>query len=154
MNWHAIRASYRFEMARTLRTLVQSILAPVVTTSLYFVVFGSAIGPRMSHIEGVHFGAFIMPGLIRLSALDESAGNASFGIIFQKWPGTIHELPSAWRTMSLFNLVVYVVSGFRRSFLGRALVDARISFAIITGMLLGCLSVAVSMIRCGWRFRH
>jgi ABC-2 type transport system permease protein len=253
MNWHAIRAIYGFEMARTFRTLVQSILAPVVTTSLYFVVFGSAIGSRMAQIDGVPFGAFIVPGLIMLSVLNESVGNASFGIFFPKWSGTIYELlsapvgvaevllgyvgaaasksvligliilatsaffvplevvhpvwmlvflvlsaatfsllgfvlgvwaasweklqfvpaliitpltflggtfysidmlPPVWRTITLFNPVVYVVSGFRWSFFGHSLVDARISFAIIGGMLLGCLTVAVWMIRSGWRLRH
>jgi ABC-2 type transport system permease protein len=253
MNWHAIRAIYRFEMARTFRTLVQSILAPVVTTSLYFVVFDSAIGSRMAQIDGVPFGAFIVPGLIMLSVLNESVGNASFGIFFPKWSGTIYEvlsapvgaaevllgyvaaaasksvligliilatstifvpleivhpvwmlvflvlsattfsllgfvlgiqagsweklqfvpaliitpltflggtfysidmLPPVWRTTTLFNPVVYVVSGFRWSFFGQSLVDARLSFSIIGGMLLGCLTVAVWMIRSGWNLRH
>jgi ABC-2 type transport system permease protein len=95
MNVHAVRAIYRFEMARTFRTLVQSILTPVLTTSLYFVVFGSAIGSRMSEIDGVPFAAFIVPGLIMLSVLNESIGNASFGIYFPKWSGTIFELLSA-----------------------------------------------------------
>jgi ABC-2 type transport system permease protein len=79
MNWHAVRAIYRFEMARTFRTMVQSILTPVLTTSLYFVVFGAAIGSRMTEIDGVAFAAFIVPGLIMLSVLNESIGNASFG---------------------------------------------------------------------------
>jgi ABC-2 type transport system permease protein len=95
MNVHAVRAIYRFEMARTFRTVVQSILTPVLTTSLYFVVFGSAIGSRMSEIDGVPFAAFIVPGLIMLSVLNESIGNASFGIYFPKWSGTIFELLSA-----------------------------------------------------------
>jgi ABC-2 type transport system permease protein len=95
MNVHAVRAIYRFEMARTFRTVVQSILTPVLTTSLYFVVFGSAIGSRMSEIGGVPFAAFIVPGLIMLSVLNESIGNASFGIYFPKWSGTIFELLSA-----------------------------------------------------------
>ena len=95
MNLHAVREIYRFEMARTFRTIVQSILAPVLTTSLYFVVFGSAIGSRMTEIGGVPYGAFIVPGLIMLSILTESIGNASFGIYFPKWSGTIYELLSA-----------------------------------------------------------
>ena len=95
MNWHAVIAIYRFEMARTFRTLVQSILAPVLTTSLYFIVFGAAIGSRMTEIGGVPYGAFIVPGLIMLSILNESIGNASFGIFFPKWSGTIYELLSA-----------------------------------------------------------
>src|ERR1700759_3344478 len=95
MNWHAVKAIYRFEMARTFRTLVQSIGAAVITTSLYFVVCGSAIGSRMSQIGGVPYGAFIVPGLIMLSVLTESVGNGSFGIYMPKWAGTIYELLSA-----------------------------------------------------------
>jgi ABC-2 type transport system permease protein len=95
MNVHAIRAIYRFEMARTFRTLTQSILAPVLSTSLYFVVFGSAIGGRMGEIDGVSYGAFIVPGLVMLSLLSESISNASFGIYLPKWSGTIYELLSA-----------------------------------------------------------
>jgi ABC-2 type transport system permease protein len=95
MNVHAIRAIYRFEMARTGRTLVQSILSPVISTSLYFVVFGSAIGSHMREIEGVSYGAFIIPGLAMLSLLTESISNASFGIYMPKWAGTIFEVLSA-----------------------------------------------------------
>jgi ABC-2 type transport system permease protein len=253
MNWHAVRAIYFFEMARTFRTLVQSILTPVLTTSLYFVVFGSAIGSRMTEIGGVPFAAFIVPGLIMLSVLTESIGNASFGIYFPKWSGTIFELlsapvgaaeillgyvgaaatksvligliilatsaffvpvsilhpawmvvflaltaltfslfgfvlgiwatsweklqfvpaliitpltflggsfysidmlPPAWRTITLFNPVVYLISGFRWSFQGRGDVDVRISFAIIVAILVACLALAAWMIRRGWRLRH
>jgi ABC-2 type transport system permease protein len=95
MNVHAIRALYRFEMSRTFRTLVQSIVAPVISTSLYFVVFGSAIGSRMTEIDGVSYGAFIVPGLVMLSVLTESISNASFGIYLPKWSGTIYEVLSA-----------------------------------------------------------
>lgn len=95
MNFHAIRAIYRFEMARTGRTLMQSIASPVLSTSLYFVVFGAAIGSRMGDIGGVTYGAFIIPGLIMLSLLNESVSNASFGIYMPKWAGTIYELLSA-----------------------------------------------------------
>ena len=95
MNVHAIRAIYRFEMARTFRTLTQSIASPVLSTSLYFVVFGAAIGSRMGAIDGVSYGAFIIPGLIMLSLLNESISNASFGIYMPKWAGTIFELLSA-----------------------------------------------------------
>ena len=95
MNLYAIGAIYRFEMARTFRTLAESILAPVLTTSLYFVVFGAAIGGRMGEIEGVSYGAFIIPGLVMLSLLTESVSNASFGIYLPKWSGTIYELLSA-----------------------------------------------------------
>ncbi len=95
MNVHAIRAIYRFEMARTFRTLMQSIASPVLSTALYFVVFGAAIGARMGTVDGVGYGSFIVPGLIMLSILSESVSNASFGIYLPKWSGTIFELLSA-----------------------------------------------------------
>jgi ABC-2 type transport system permease protein len=95
MNVHAIRAIYYFEMARTFRTLMQSIAAPVLSTALYFVVFGAAIGGRMGAVDHVSYGAFIVPGLIMLSILSESVSNASFGIYLPKWSGTIFELLSA-----------------------------------------------------------
>jgi ABC-2 type transport system permease protein len=95
MNVYAIQAIYRFEMARTFRTLTQSIASPVLSTCLYFVVFGSAIGTRMGQVDGVSYGAFIIPGLIMLSLLTESISNASFGIYLPKWSGTIFELLSA-----------------------------------------------------------
>ncbi len=95
MNLHAVRAIYRFEMARTFRTLMQSIASPVLSTSLYFVVFGAAIGRRMGALDGVSYGAFIVPGLIMLSILNESVSNASFAIYLPKWSGTIFELLSA-----------------------------------------------------------
>jgi ABC-2 type transport system permease protein len=253
MNLHAVRAIYRFEMARTFRTVVQSILTPVLTTSLYFVVFGSAIGSRMTEIGGIPFAAFIVPGLIMLSVLNESIGNASFGIYFPKWSGTIYELlsapvgtaeivlgyvgaaasksilvgliilatstlfvplqimhpvwmlvflaltaltfslfgfvlgiwatsweklqfvpaliitpltflggsfysidmlPPVWRTITLFNPVVYLISGFRWSFYGQADVDVGVSLAIIIGILVACMLLVTWMIRTGWRLRH
>ncbi|MEO8019410.1 MAG: ABC transporter permease [Pseudomonadota bacterium] len=95
MNLHAVQAIYRFEMSRTWRTLFQSIATPVMTTSLYFVVFGSAIGSRMMSIDGVSYGAYIVPGLIMLTVLMESVSNASFGIYMPKFAGTIYELLSA-----------------------------------------------------------
>jgi ABC-2 type transport system permease protein len=95
MNVHAIRAIYHFEMARTFRTLMQSIASPVLSTSLYFVVFGAAIGSRMGAVDGVGYGSFIIPGLMMLSILSESVSNASFGIYLPKWSGTIFELLSA-----------------------------------------------------------
>jgi ABC-2 type transport system permease protein len=95
INVYAVRAIYRFEMARTFRTLMQSIASPVLSTSLYFVVFGAAIGSRMGAIGGVGYGAFIIPGLVMLSLLSESISNASFGIYMPKWSGTIYELLSA-----------------------------------------------------------
>jgi ABC-2 type transport system permease protein len=95
MNLYAIRAIYLFEMARTWRTLMQSIASPVLSTSLYFIVFGTAIGSRMAQIDGVSYGAFIVPGLIMLSILTESISNASFGIYMPKFTGTIYEILSA-----------------------------------------------------------
>ena len=95
MNWHAIKAIYRTEMARMMRTVVQSIVAPVLSTSLYFVIFGAAIGSRITEIDGVSYGAFIVPGLIMLSIMTESISNSSFAIYFPKFSGTIFELLSA-----------------------------------------------------------
>ena len=95
MNVHAVRAIYGFEMSRTWRTLLQSIVSPVISTSLYFVVFGAAIGSRMQAVDGVSYGAFIIPGLTMLSLLTQSISNASFGIYFPKFTGTIYELLSA-----------------------------------------------------------
>jgi len=95
MNIYGIRAIYYFEMARAFRTLMQSIASPVLSTSLYFVVFGAAIGSRMGDIDGVSYGAYIVPGLVMLSLLNESISNASFGIYMPKWSGTIYELLSA-----------------------------------------------------------
>ena len=95
MNLHAIKAIYFFEMKRTLRTLMQSIASPVLSTSLYFIVFGAAIGSRMGEIDGISYGAFIIPGLIMLSLLNESISNASFGIYMPKFTGTIYEVLSA-----------------------------------------------------------
>ena len=253
MNWPAVKAIYRFEMARTFRTVVQSILTPVLTTSLYFVVFGSAIGSRMTEIGGVPFSAFIVPGLIMLSVLNESIGNASFGIYFPKWSGTIYELlsapvgtaeivlgyvgaaatksvligliilatssffvplailhplwmlvflvmtaltfslfgfllgiwatsweklqfvpaliitpltflggsfysidmlPPVWRAITLFNPVVYLISGFRWSFYGQADVNVSLSFSLVLLIMVACLALITWMIRTGWRLRH
>ena len=95
MNFYAISAIYRFEMARTRRTLFQSVVSPVISTSLYFVVFGSAIGSRIPEVEGITYGSFLVPGLIMLSLLTQSISNASFGIFFPKFSGTIYELLSA-----------------------------------------------------------
>src|SRR5207253_281779 len=107
VNVQAIRAIYRFEMARTRRTLMQSIISPVISTSLYFVVFGAAIGSRIAQVEGISYGAFIVPGLIMLSLLTQSISNASFGIYFPKFTGTIYELLSA--PISYFEIVVSYV---------------------------------------------
>jgi ABC-2 type transport system permease protein len=107
MNLHAIRAIYGFEMARTRRTLMQSIISPVISTALYFVVFGAAIGTRIQHVEGITYGAFLVPGLIMLSLLTQSVSNASFGIYFPRFTGTIYELLSA--PVSYFEIVVSYV---------------------------------------------
>src|SRR5438046_4458807 len=107
MNVYAIRAIYKFEMARTRRTLMQSIVSPVISTALYFVVFGAAIGRRIPEVEGVSYGAFIVPGLVMLSLLTQSISNASFGIYFPKFVGTIYELLSA--PVSYFEIVLSYV---------------------------------------------
>jgi ABC-2 type transport system permease protein len=107
MNLHAVRAIYRFEMARTRRTLMQSIISPVISTSLYFVVFGAAIGSRIQQIEGISYGSFIVPGLIMLTLLTQSVSNASFGIYFPRFTGTIYELLSA--PISYFEIVISYV---------------------------------------------
>jgi ABC-2 type transport system permease protein len=104
MNLRAVRAIYKFEMARTRRTLLQSIVSPVLSTSLYFVVFGTAIGSRISQIDGVAYGSFIVPGLIMLTLLTQSVANASFGIYFPRFTGTIYELLSA--PISFFEIVL------------------------------------------------
>lgn len=95
MNWPAVTAIYKYEMSRTLRTMFQSIVSPVISTSLYFIVFGSAIGSRIAEIDGISYGAFLVPGLIMLTLLTQSVSNASFGIFFPKFTGTIYELLSA-----------------------------------------------------------
>jgi ABC-2 type transport system permease protein len=107
MNLYAVRAIYRFEMARAGRTLMQSIVSPVISTSLYFVVFGAAIGSRIPEVDGISYGAFIVPGLVMLSLLTQSIANASFGIYFPKFTGTIYELLSA--PVSYSELVVSYV---------------------------------------------
>ena len=104
MNWRAIRAIYIFEMHRTWRTLLQSVAAPVISTCLYFVVFGGAIGSRMAKVDGVGYGSFIVPGLIMMSVLTQSVSNASFGIYFPKFVGTIYEILSA--PISYFEIVI------------------------------------------------
>ena len=252
MNVHAVRAIYRFEMARFRRTLWQSLATPVITTSLYFVVFGAAIGSRMSEVDDVPYGAFIVPGLILLSVFTESLNNASFGIYLPKFTGTIYELlsapvsafetvlayvgaaatksiilglvilatanlfvpvkilhpgwmvaflvlttvtfclfgfilgiwangfeqlqfipmlvitpltflggafysidmlPPAWRTFSLFNPVVYLISGFRWSFYGSADVAVGVSLAATLGFFVLCLAVVWWIFRTGYRLK-
>ena len=123
MNRHAVRAIYVFEMARAFRTLMQSIAAPVISTSLYFVVFGSAIGSRMVEIDGISYGAFIIPGLIMLTLLTESISNASFGIYFPKFTGTIYEILSA--PVSYMEIVIgYVGAAATKSIILGAIILA------------------------------
>jgi ABC-2 type transport system permease protein len=252
MNWRAIKAIYVFEMARAFRTMAQSIVSPVISTSLYFVVFGAAIGSRINAIEGVPYGAFIVPGLIMLTLLTQSIANASFGIYFPKFAGTIYEvlsapvsylevvlayvgaaatksimlgliilataslfvplhiehpflmllflvltaltfslfgfiigiwadgfeklqlipllvvtpltflggsfysiemLPPFWQTVSLFNPVVYLVSGFRWSFFGTSDVGVGISLAMTLAFLGLCLAVVAWIFRTGYRLK-
>ena len=139
MNVHAIRAIYRFEMARTLRTLLQSIVSPVISTSLYFVVFGAAIGSRMATIGGVSYGAFIVPGLIMLSLLTESISNASFGIYLPKFAGTIYELLSA--PVSFVEIVIgYVGAAATKSIMLGVLILATARLFV---------PITTSRIRCG-----
>ena len=253
MNLHGVWAIYRFEMARALRTLWQSLVAPVLTTSLYFIVFGGAIGSRMQTVDGVGYGSFIVPGLIMLSLLTQSVGNASIGIYFPKFTGTIFELlsapvsamemvlgyvgaaatksvvlgiiilatsaffvpirvdhpaamvafllltaiafslfgfilgiwaksfeqlnfvpmllitpltflggsfysidmlPQPWRTVSLFNPVVYLVSGFRWSFFGKGDVDIGLSLGVTLGFLILCLAIIAWIFKSGWRLKN
>jgi ABC-2 type transport system permease protein len=252
-NRHGVWAIYRFEMARFGRTLFQSVVTPVITTSLYFVVFGAAIGSRMTEVNGVQYGAFIVPGLIMLSLFTESLSNASFGIYFPKWTGTIYELlsapvssleivlayvgaaatksivlgmiilataslfvpihilhplwmivfltltaitfslfgfiigvwaktfenlqfipmlvitpltflggafysidmlPAAWRTVTLFNPVVYLISGFRWSFYGTADVGVGISLAATLGFFGLCLAAVGWIFKTGYRLKN
>ena len=253
MNLRAVESIYLFEMARTWRTLFQSIVSPVISTSLYFVVFGAAIGSRISQIDGVSYGTFIVPGLIMLSLLTESISNASLGIYFPKFTGTIYELlsapvstveivvsyvgaaatksiilgliilitanffvplhiehpgwmvlfllltavtfslfgfiigiwakgfeqlqfipaliitpltflggsfysinmlPPAWRAVTLFNPVVYLVSGFRWSFFGKSDVGVGISLLMTLVFLAVCLGVVAWIFRTGYRLKN
>jgi len=252
MNYHAVLAIYKFEMMRFRRTLWQSLVTPVIITSLYFVVFGAAIGSRMSEVDGVSYGAFIVPGLIMLSIFTESLNNASFGIYLPRFTGTIYEvlsapisplemvlgyvgaaatksillglvilatanlfvpirilhpvwmiaflvltattfslfgfilgiwakgfeqlqfipmlvitpltflggafysidmLPPAWRTVSLFNPVVYLISGFRWSFYGTADIAVGVSLAATLGFFLTCLAVVAWIFTTGYRLK-
>jgi ABC-2 type transport system permease protein len=129
MNLGAIRAIYAFEMARTARTILQSIVAPVITTSLFFVVFGAAIGARIDQIEGVEYGAFIVPGLVMLTLLTQSVSNASFGIFFPRFTGTIYELLSA--PISAFEIVIgYVGAATTKSILLALIILATAGFFV------------------------
>jgi len=253
MNHRAIHAIYRFEMARTARTLLQSVASPVISTSLYFVVFGAAIGSRITEIEGVSYGAFIVPGLVMMMLLTQSVANASFGIYFPRFIGTVYELLSApvsafeivlgyvgaaatksiilgllilataslfvplqiahplwmltflvltavtfslfgfiigvwadsfeklqvipllvitpltflggafysinvlppiWQTVTLFNPIVYLVSGFRWSFFEVADVNVGVSLAMTLAFLLLCLATVYWIFRTGYRLKN
>jgi len=252
-NRHGVWAIYRFEVSRALRTLVQSLVTPVITTSLYFVVFGAAIGSRMTAVSGVSYGAFIVPGLIMLALFTESLANASFGIFFPKFIGTIYEilsapisyaeivvayvgaaasksvvlglvilatasmfvsikiqhpilmvgfllvtavnfslfgfilglwakgweqlqliptlivtpltflggafysismLPPAWRSFSLFNPVVYLISGFRWCFYGTSDVNIAVSFGMTAGFFAVCLCIIGWIFKTGYRLKN
>lgn len=129
MNWRAVWAIYKFEMARAFRTLMQSIVSPVISTALYFVVFGAAIGSRIPNIEGVSYGAFIVPGLIMLTLLTQSISNASFGIYFPRFAGTIYELLSA--PVSPFEVVLgYVGAAASKSIMLGLIILATASFFV------------------------
>ena len=152
MNWHAVAAIYRFEMARTFRSIGQSVISPVVSTSLYFVVFGTAIGSRIEEVEGVTYAAFIVPGLIMLSVMMQSISNASFGIYFPKFIGTIYEMLSA--PVNFLEIVLgYVGAAATKSlFIGLVIlgtaslfVDLTIAhpFAMVAFLVLTCLSFAL-----------
>lgn len=152
MNWTAVAAIYRFEMARFFRTLLQSFLSPVLSTSLYFVVFGAAIGSRIDQVEGVSYGAFIVPGLVMLSVITQSISNASFGIYFPKFIGTVYELLSA--PVNFLEIVLgYVGAAATKAlFVGGVIlatatlfVDLHIAhpIAMVAFLLLTCLSFAL-----------
>lgn len=153
MNLYAIKAIYIFELARTWRTLMQSIASPVISTSLYFIVFGSAIGSRMVEIDGVSYGAFIVPGLIMLSILTESVMNASFGIYMPRFSGTIYEVLSA--PISAFEIVIgYVGAAATKSIIlgliilatARLFVDFSIAHPLWMAAFLVLTSVAFSLL--------
>ena len=152
MNWRGVYAIYRFEMARTGRTLLQSIVSPVISTTLYFVVFGSAIGSRITDVGGVSYGAFIVPGLIMLSLLTQSLSNASFGIYFPRFIGTIYEILSA--PVSAFEITLgYVGAAATKSFMLGVIILATASFfvplqiahplAMLFFMVLTCLGFSL-----------
>ena len=129
MNWHAIVAIYRFEMTRTFRTIWQSVVSPVISTTLYFVVFGTAIGSRIENVEGVSYGAFIVPGLIMLTLLTQSISNASFGIYMPKFIGTIYELLSA--PISYYEIVIGYVGAAATKSVMIALIILATSFFFV-----------------------
>ena len=152
INFHAIRVIYKYEMLRAWHTLLQTIASPVISTSLYFVVFGAAIGSRIEHIDGVSYGVFIVPGLVMLSLLTQSISNASFGIFFPKFTGTIYEVLSA--PISYFEIVVgYVGAAATKSLIlgtiilitANLFVDLNIAhpFVMVVFLVLTCVSFAL-----------
>ncbi|MDR3467691.1 MAG: ABC transporter permease [Xanthobacteraceae bacterium] len=153
MNWYGILAIYRFEMARTRRTIFQSIVSPVISTSLYFVVFGAAIGSRLPQIQGISYGEFIVPGLIMLMLLTQSVSNASFGIYFPKFSGTIYELLSA-PISSLEIVIGYVGAAATKSVLlglivlvtAAAFVELRIDHPLLMITFLVLTAVSFSLL--------
>ena len=148
MNLYGVLAIYRFEMARTRRTLLQSIVAPVITTSLYFIVFGAAIGSRIQQVEGVSYGAFIVPGLIMLNLLTHSISNASFGIYFPKFVGTVYEVLSA--PVSTTEVVLgYVGAAATKSIILGLIILATASFFIdleLAHPLIGLLFIVLTAV--------
>ncbi len=149
MNWRGVAAIYKSEMVRTLRTIVQSVVSPVITTSLYFIVFGSAIGSRITDIEGISYGSFLVPGLIMLTVLTNSVSNAAFGIFFPKFLGHIYELLSA--PLSFLEIVLGFVGAAATKSIVLALiilvtanffVDVRIEHPVwmVTFLVLTCVS--------------
>lgn len=152
MNWQSIRAIYVFEMSRTFRTLTQSILSPVLSTILYFVVFGSAIGGRIEEVDGIGYGAFIVPGLVMLTVLQQAVSNASFGIYFPKFIGTIYELLSA--PLSFIEIVIgYVGAAATKALVIATIIMITATFFVdltiahpvwmIAFLLLTCISFAL-----------
>jgi ABC-2 type transport system permease protein len=183
-NRYGVWAIFRFEMARFMRTLLQSVVTPVITTSLYFVVFGSAIGSRMSEVDGVPYGAFIVPvqilhpGWMIAFLLLTATTFSLFGFVIGIWAKgfeqlqfipmlivtpltflggafySIEMLPPAWRTVALFNPVVYLISGFRWSFYGQADVSVSISLGMTVGFLVVLLLVVRWMVKTGYRLKN
>src|SRR5260221_432475 len=143
MNFRAVRAIYLFEMARTWRTLLQSIVSPVVSTSLYFVVFGAAIGSRITEVEGVSYGTFIVPMLV-VTPLTFLGGSFY----------SVNMLPSGWRTITLLNPVVYLISGFRWSFYEIADVSVGVSVGITLMFLAICMVVVWWIFKTGYRLKN
>ncbi|MEL6888899.1 MAG: ABC transporter permease, partial [Pseudomonadota bacterium] len=152
MNWSAIRAIYVFEMARFFRTIAQSLISPVLSTSLYFVVFGAAIGSRIQEVEGVSYGAFIVPGLVMLTVMTQGISNASFGIYFPKFIGTIYELLSA--PVNFLEIVMGYVgaAATKAMFIGIVIlitsfffvdIDIQHPLAMVAFLVLTCVSFAL-----------